>query len=98
MDIIENYKAIHRHGNKMKECIDLAIKIQSAPITSRSSEDLADVLGIIQRMTNHLIVQMEKAISMEEEIKMILNASKDMPGASIYIGPWGAILEQTGPN
>ena len=65
MEIIENYKAIHRHGNKMKECIDLAIKIQSAPITLRSSEDLADVLGLIQRMTNHLVVQMEKAISME---------------------------------
>ena len=65
MDIIENYKAIHRHGNKMRECIDLAIKIQSAPTITRSSEDLADVLGIIQRMTNHLVIQMEKAISME---------------------------------
>jgi len=65
MDIIENYKAIHRHGNKMSECIDLAIKIQSAPTTTRTSEDLADVLGIIQRMTNHLVIQMGKAISME---------------------------------
>jgi len=98
MDIIEYYKAIHRHGNKMKECIDLAIKIQSAPPITRTSEDLADVLGIIQRMINHLVEQMEKAISMEEEIKMIVEAAKDMPGASIYIGPWGTILEQTTPN
>ncbi len=95
MDIIENYKSIHRHADKMSECIELAIKIQSAANSKQSSEDLTDVLGIIQRMTNHLVIQMEKVISMEEELRIIETAAKDMPGATIYIGPWGTIFEQS---
>ncbi len=97
MDIIENYKAIHRHANKIMECVELAITIHSAPANKRTPGDLADVLGIIQRMTDHLIIQMEKGISMEEELKRIAEAAKDMPGAKIYVGPWGTIFEQTAP-
>jgi len=52
MYVIEDFKAILRHSDKMNECIEVAMKIQNAPITKQSSEDLAEVLGMIQRMSN----------------------------------------------
>jgi hypothetical protein len=68
MCLIENYRAILRMSGKINECIDLATKIQSAPTTERSSEDLAEVLGITQNISNHLVKQLEKVIEFEKEL------------------------------
>ena len=93
MYVIENFKAILRHSDKMNECIEVAMKIQNAPTTKESSEDLAEVLGMIQRMSQHLSKQMEKGIAMEEEIDKMAVVAKDLPGAKIYVASWGTIFE-----
>ena len=93
MYVIENLKAVLRHSDKISECIELAIKIQSLPNAKKSSEDLAEVLGMIQRMILHLSKQIEKGIAMEEELNKIATVTKDLPGANIYVGPWGCIID-----
>ena len=93
MYIIENFKAILRHSNKMSEYLDVAIKIQDAPTTKESSQDLADLLGMIHRMAQHLSKQMEKGIAQEEELNKIAAIVKDLQGVNIYVAPWGTIFE-----
>ena len=92
MYIIENFKAILRHSNKMSEYLDVAIKIQDAPTTKESSQDLADLLGMIHRMAQHLSKQMEKGIAQEEELNKIAAIVKDLSGVNIYVAPWGPFL------
>jgi len=93
MYVIENFKAILRHSDKMNECIEVAMKIQNAPTTKQSSEDLSEVLSMIQRMIHHLSKQMEKGIAQEEEINKIAAVAKGLPGVNIYVAPWGTIIE-----
>jgi len=93
MYTIENFKAILRHSAKMSEYIDLAMKIQNAPTTKQSSEDLTEVLDEIQRMTRHLSKQMEKGIAQEEDLNKIAAIVKDLQGVNIYVAPWGPIME-----
>ena len=93
MYVIETFKAILRHSDKMNECIEVAIKIQNAPTTKQSSEDLAEVLGMIQRMAQHLSKQMEKGIAREEELNKIVAVANGPAGVNIYVAPWGTIIE-----
>jgi|GEM_PF-2165114 len=93
MYIVESLKAVLRHSDKISECIELAINIQSVPNTKKSSEDLAEVLSIIQKMVEHLSKQIEKGIAMEEELNKIATVAKDLKGANIYVAPWGTIID-----
>jgi len=93
MYIVESLKAVLRHSDKISECTELAINIQIAPNTDKSSEDLSEVLSLIQKMVKHLSKQIEKGIAMEEEINEIATAAKDLHGANIYVAPWGTIIE-----
>ena len=93
MYTIENFKAILRHSAKMSEYIDLAMKIQNAPTTKKSSEDLTEILDEIQRMTRHLSKQMEKGIAQEEDLNKIAAIVKDLLGVNIYVAAWGPIME-----
>jgi len=95
MYIIENYKTILRHSEKMSECINTAIKIQNIAVTQKSTEDLAFLLGMIQRMTFHLSKQLEKGIAMEEELNKMEALAKELPGAKIYVSPWGCLIDST---
>ena len=93
MYTIENFKAILRHSAKMSEYIDLALKIQNAPTTKQSPENLSEVLDEIHRMTQHLSKQMEKGIAQEEDLIKIAAIVKDLKGINIYVAPWGTIIE-----
>jgi len=93
--MIENFKTILRHSEKMSKYIELAMNIQSIPVTTKSSEDLAEIIGMIQRMTHHLSKQMEKGIAMEVELNKMEALAKDLPGAKIYVSPWGCLIDST---
>ena len=95
MYMIENFKTIHRHSEKMSEYIEFAMKIQRIPVTKKSSEDLVEILGMIQRMTHHLSKQLEKGIAMEEELNKMEALAKELPGAKIYVSPWGCLIDST---
>lgn len=95
MYMIENFKTILRHSEKMSKYIELAMNIQSIPVTTKSSEDLAEIIGMIQRMTHHLSKQMEKGIAMEVELNKMEALAKDLPGAKIYVSPWGCLIDST---
>jgi hypothetical protein len=79
----------------MSKYIELAMNIQSIPVTTKSSEDLAEIIGMIQRMTHHLSKQMEKGIAMEVELNKMEALAKDLPGAKIYVSPWGCLIDST---
>jgi len=93
--MIENFKTFLRHSEKMSKYIELAMNIQSIPVTTKSSEDLAEIIGMIQRMTHHLSKQMEKGIAMEVELNKMEALAKDLPGAKIYVSPWGCLIDST---
>ena len=93
MYIIENYKAILRYAEKMSDCINTAMKIQNIAVTKKSTEDMAFLLVMIQRMTFHLSKQMEKGIAQEEDLNKIAAIVKDLQGVNIYVAPWGTIFE-----
>ena len=93
MYIIENYKTILRHSEKMSDFINTAKKIQNIAVTKKSTEDLAFLLGMIQRMTFHLSKQMEKGIAQEEDLNKIAAIVKDLQGVNIYVAPWEPIME-----
>ena len=95
MYMIENFKTFLRHSEKMSKYIELAMNIQSIPVTTKSSEDLAEIIGMIQRMTHHLSKQMEKGIAMEVELNKMEALAKDLPGAKIYVSPWGCLIDST---
>lgn len=91
---IDIYKSIQRQIDKIKEYVELAIKIQQAPNTKKSAEDLAELLGMIQKRADHLFKQLNKGIAFEKEVDEVEAMAKELPGAEIYIVNWGSNFDQ----
>jgi len=86
---MENLKRILIHADKIKEYVELALKIQQAPINNTTSEDLAEILDMILKGVDHLSKQLKKGIAFEKEVDEVEAMAKDLPGAEIYIVNWG---------
>ncbi len=74
---IENLRRACNQTGKIKEYVELAIRIQQVPVTEDSTKDLAEILDMIWKRADHLYTQLEKGIAIEVEWDNIEESEKD---------------------
>lgn len=98
---IDIYKSIQRQTDKIREYVELAMKIQQAPITTKTAEDLSEILDMVQKRADHLIKQLEKGIAYEKGLDEVHAMAKNLPETEIYVfmtNPSQWIDHQKKPN
>ena len=86
--MIENFKIFLREINKIKEVVEIAVKVQRLPVSEKSMDDLAFLLDLMQRRVDHIQNQLVKGIEIIKELERIEDASKDMKGVDVYVMPF----------
>jgi hypothetical protein len=81
---IENLKRALEQTGLIKERVELAMKIQQAPISRITTGHLTEILGYINDRVNHLHVNLAKGVAIEQELQRIDELVKDMPEIEVY--------------